>query len=49
MHTNFDEEIYTEPNVNRQNNIIVGIAVGIIIVSCALIYVAGVVMEVIVK
>lgn len=45
MHTNFDNEIHTEPNVDRTNNIIIGIAIGVTIMICGVIYLVGMVMS----
>lgn len=45
MYTNFDNEIHTEPNVDRQNNIIIGIAIGVMISICGVIYLVGMVMS----
>lgn len=45
MHTHFPNEIYTEKNWNRQNNIIIGIAIGVTIMICGVIYLVGMVMS----
>lgn len=39
-HTNLDYSIYTKKNWEKQNNIIIGIAVGVMVVACGIIYVA---------
>lgn len=55
-HTNFDHELGTthghfnrnevvKHKIEKRNNLIIGIAVGVMIVLCALIFVAGVVMN----
>ncbi len=45
-HTNLLNEIETtEPNTDRTNNIIIGLAVGVMIVLCAGILVFGLVAE----
>lgn len=40
-HTNFYDSIETEPNTDRTNNIILGIAVGVMISACGVIYLLG--------
>lgn len=37
-HTNLIDEIQTE-QIEKQNNIIIGIAVGVMVVACGIIYV----------
>lgn len=47
-HTNLDNEIeyvyYTKPNADRTNNIILGIGIGVMFISCAVIWVLSEVM-----
>ena len=40
-YTNLPNEIYTKPNIDRQNNIIIGIAIGVMITACGVIYVVA--------
>ena len=44
-HTNLPNEIHTEPNTDRTNNIIIGIAVGVMISACGVIYLLGSLMN----
>lgn len=39
--TALPNEIHTEPNTDRTNNIIIGIAVGVMISACGVIYLLG--------
>lgn len=48
-HTNLPNEIETKPNTDRTNNIIIGIAMGVMISACGVIYLLGITTEILTK